>query len=164
MAKELERAGIPTVLVTCLTNVAEMVGANRILAGVAIPHPVGDPGLTVEEEHRERRRLILRALEALTVPVDIVPAARPVPIPPNITVISAGASNQIASWEEDRAHSLFTKYFLKAVSGEADRPPYGNGDGAVDWQEVRAYLNETVTYHARRYYGRDQTPEVSVGK
>jgi hypothetical protein len=95
---------------------------------------------------------------------DIVPAARPVPTPPNITVISAGASNQIASWEEDRAHSLFTKYFLKAMSGEADRPPYGNGDGTVDWQEVRAYLTETVTYYARRYYGRDQTPEISVGK
>jgi glycine reductase len=70
MAKELERAGIPTVLVTCLTNVAEMVGANRILAGVAIPHPVGDPGLTSEEEPRARRRLLLRALEVLTVPVD----------------------------------------------------------------------------------------------
>lgn len=70
MAKEIERAGIPTVLVTCLTNVAEMVGANRILAGVAIPHPVGDPGLTAEEERRERRRLLLRALEALTVPVE----------------------------------------------------------------------------------------------
>lgn len=95
---------------------------------------------------------------------DIVPAAKPVPIPPNITVISAGASNQIASWEEDRAHGLFTKYFLKAMSGEADRPPYGNGDGTVDWQEARAYLTETVTYHARRYYGRDQTPEISVGK
>lgn len=70
MAKELERAGIPTVLVTCLTNVAEMVGANRILAGVAIPHPVGDPGLAAEEEQQQRRRLLLRALEALTVPVE----------------------------------------------------------------------------------------------
>jgi len=95
---------------------------------------------------------------------DIVPAAKPVPIPPNITVISGGASNQIASWEDDRKRSLFTSYFLKAMSGEADRPPYGNGDGIVDWQEARAYLNDTVTYYARRYYGRDQTPEISVGK
>lgn len=70
MAKELERAGIPTVLVTCLTNVAEMVGANRILAGVAIPHPVGDPGLTAADEHAQRKRLLLRALEVLTVPVE----------------------------------------------------------------------------------------------
>lgn len=70
MAKELERAGFPTVLVTCLTNVAEMVGANRILAGVAIPHPVGDPGLSPEEERQHRRRLLLRALEVLSVPVE----------------------------------------------------------------------------------------------
>jgi len=70
MAKELERAGLPTVLVTCLTNVAEMVGANRILAGVAIPHPVGDPGLAASVEQQQRRRLLLRALEALTVPVE----------------------------------------------------------------------------------------------
>jgi glycine reductase len=70
MAKELERAGLPTVLVTCLTNVAEMVGANRILAGVAIPHPVGDPGLAAADEQQQRQRLVLRALEVLTVPVD----------------------------------------------------------------------------------------------
>ena len=70
MAKELERAGIPTVLVTCLTNVAEMVGANRILSGVAIPHPVGNPGLAQEEERQMRRRLLMRALEVLTIPVE----------------------------------------------------------------------------------------------
>lgn len=70
MAKELERGGIPTVLVTCLTNVAEMVGANRILAGVAIPHPVGNPGLALGDERQMRRRLLLRALEVLTTPVD----------------------------------------------------------------------------------------------
>lgn len=70
MAKELERGGIPTVLVTCLTNVAEMVGANRILSGVAIPHPVGNPGLDLPDERQMRRRLLLRALEALATPVD----------------------------------------------------------------------------------------------
>ena len=52
-------------------------------------------------------------------------------VPQNITVISAGAANQIASWEKDEKHSLFTKYFLKGMSGEGDKAPYGNGGGKV---------------------------------
>lgn len=84
-------------------------------------------------------------------------------IPAGLTVISAGALNQIASWEDDSSHGLFTKYFLKAMGGEADQPPYGNRDGTVDWLEVAAYLKESVTYYARRYYGRDQAPQILVG-
>ena len=34
-------------------------------------------------------------------------------IPSNITVISAGTANQIASWEKDKSHGLFTKYFTQ---------------------------------------------------
>ena len=79
------------------------------------------------------------------------------PVPPRVTVIAAGAANQIASWEKDKSHGLFTKYFLKGMSGEADAGPYGNGDGRVESKELDAYLKETLTYYARRYYGRDQT-------
>jgi len=85
-------------------------------------------------------------------------------IPPNITVIAAGAVNQIASWEQDSSSSLFTKYFLKGMSGEADAKPYGNGDGKVGYDELGRYFKETLTYYARRYYGRDQTPQIVVGK
>ncbi|MBI3636271.1 MAG: caspase family protein [Candidatus Rokubacteria bacterium] len=87
-----------------------------------------------------------------------------VPGSKRLTVISAGAADQIASWEDDSSHGLFTKYFLKGMSGEADRPPHGNGDGTVEWHELRAYLSEWVTYYARRYYGRDQRPEVSAAQ
>jgi uncharacterized caspase-like protein len=82
------------------------------------------------------------------------------PVPSGVTVIAAGAADQIASWEEDGSHGLFTKYFLKGMSGEADRSPYGNGDGAVDWAELDAYLKDTMTYFARRYYGRDQNAQI----
>jgi hypothetical protein len=95
---------------------------------------------------------------------DIVLRAKPTAVPAGVTVVSAGALNQVASWEENGSHSLFTKYFLTAMSGEADRSPYGNGDGVVDWRELRAYLSETVTYYARRYYGRDQIPEIAIGQ
>ena len=86
-------------------------------------------------------------------------------VPPNVTVITAGAANQMASWEEDGSHGLFTKYFLKGMSGEADAELYGmgNGDGRVSLEELDAYLKDTMTYYARRYYGRDQTARIVVG-
>jgi len=84
-------------------------------------------------------------------------------IPSNLTVISAGAANQIASWEKDKSHSLFTKYFLKGMSGEADKGPYGNGDGKVSYAELGKYLDGTMTYYARRYYGRDQKAQIVNG-
>ena len=84
-------------------------------------------------------------------------------VPPNITVIAAGAANQIASWEQDSSSGLFTKYFLKGMSGEADAKPYGNGDGKVGYDELGRYFKETLTYWARRYYGREQTAQIVVG-
>ena len=77
-------------------------------------------------------------------------------IPKNVKVISAGAFDQMASWEKDKTHGLFTKYFLKAMSGEGDK----NQDGNVDDKELKEYLNETMTYFARRYYGRDQNVQI----
>ncbi len=84
-------------------------------------------------------------------------------IPSNITVIAAGASDQMASWENDGSNGLFTKYYLKGMSGEADAKPSGNGDGTVTHDELKAYLEETLTYYARRYYGRDQRAVIIVG-
>jgi hypothetical protein len=81
--------------------------------------------------------------------------------PTNVRVISAGAADQMASWEQDSSHSLFTKYFLKAMSGEGDKKPYGNGDGRVSDDELRKYLDETMTYYARRYYGRNQKAQIA---
>jgi hypothetical protein len=79
--------------------------------------------------------------------------------PKNITVISAGQADQIASWEKDDSHSLFTKYFLSGMKGKADKSPYGNADGKVGYDELEKYLGGTMTYFARRYYGRDQVAQ-----
>ena len=57
--------------VTALPTIAQMVGANRILKGVSITHPAGDPSLAVGDEHALRRRLIERALEMLS--ADVAP-------------------------------------------------------------------------------------------
>jgi glycine reductase len=70
MAKELERAGIPTVLITALVSLAERQGAPRIVPGRAVPHPTGDPSLPPDGERALRRALIEQALTALQTPVD----------------------------------------------------------------------------------------------
>jgi len=46
------------------------VGANRIVPTIAIPHPLGNPALSMEEEKEIRRGLVDKALKALTTEVD----------------------------------------------------------------------------------------------
>jgi glycine reductase complex component B subunit gamma len=58
------------VFVTALPTIARMVGANRILRGVSITHPMGDPGLAVGDEFALRRQLVERALQMLTAEVE----------------------------------------------------------------------------------------------
>lgn len=41
------------------------VGANRIIPTVAIPHPLGDPNMSPEDEKVLRRHLVDKALSAL---------------------------------------------------------------------------------------------------
>ncbi len=65
MTKELERAGLPTVHVCSIVPISKTVGASRIVPSVAIPHPLGDPTKSPEEERALRRRLVEQALTAL---------------------------------------------------------------------------------------------------
>jgi glycine/betaine/sarcosine/D-proline reductase family selenoprotein B len=57
------------VFVTALPTIAQMVGANRILRGVSISHPAGDPSLAPDDESALRRRIVERALEMLATEV-----------------------------------------------------------------------------------------------
>jgi betaine reductase len=65
MAKEFERRGIPTAIISTIVPLAESIGPNRIIPGKAITHPLGDPTLPHAQERALRRRLVQRALEAL---------------------------------------------------------------------------------------------------
>ena len=69
MVKEIERAGIPVVHVCTVTPLSKTVGANRIVPAIAIPHPLCNPALTPEEEYNLRKKIVNRALEALTTEV-----------------------------------------------------------------------------------------------
>lgn len=70
MVKEIEKTGIPVVHICTVVPISLTVGANRIVPAVAIPHPLGNPNLDKEEEHKLRRSLIEKAFTALTTPVD----------------------------------------------------------------------------------------------
>jgi glycine/betaine/sarcosine/D-proline reductase family selenoprotein B len=65
MSKELEKAGLPVALVSAMFPVAQQVRATRIVKGVSIPHPCGDPSLPPELDARLRKKIVETALEAL---------------------------------------------------------------------------------------------------
>jgi len=65
MVKEIERSGLPVVHICTIVPISRTVGANRIVPAVAIPYPLGNPRLSHEEEKKMRRRLVIKALNAL---------------------------------------------------------------------------------------------------
>ncbi len=69
MSKEFDRVQIPVALVTAMAPMAKMLSANRIVLGVAIPYPCGDPHLPEEEDFRLRKELTHEALKTLEIEV-----------------------------------------------------------------------------------------------
>jgi TPR repeat protein len=78
----------------------------------------------------------------------------------SMTVITAAQGDQLASWDEKAKHGLFTKHLLEALEGKADSKRYGDEDGKVSLAEVRNYLDQEMTYQARRRFGRTQKASV----
>jgi betaine reductase len=66
MVKEIERTGIPVVHMCTVVPISLTVGANRIVPTIAIPHPLGNPSVTPEEEKEIRKKLLDKALGALS--------------------------------------------------------------------------------------------------
>ena len=56
-------------LLTALPTIAQMVGTNRILRGVSITHPTGDPTLATGDELELRVSILDRAREMLATEV-----------------------------------------------------------------------------------------------
>lgn len=71
MTREIENAaGIPVVQIATIVPIMLTVGSNRIVPGVAIPHPVGAPQLGESGDKAKRRELVLRAFKAMQTPID----------------------------------------------------------------------------------------------
>ena len=94
----------------------------------------------------------------------LIRAASPVAMsatPPSgaegLTVLTAASGTQLASWDEEAGHGLFTHHLLDALYGKGDR----DGDGRVTAGEVKRYLDRHMTRAARRTYGREQRADLT---
>lgn len=66
MVREIEAtAGIPVVHIATIVPIMVTVGANRIVPGIAIPHPTGDPAKGEAEDKAARRELVEKAFRAI---------------------------------------------------------------------------------------------------
>ncbi len=52
-------------MISAMFPLAEQVGASRIVKGVKIPHPCGDPSLPSEVDEKLRKSIVETALNAL---------------------------------------------------------------------------------------------------
>lgn len=77
----------------------------------------------------------------------LVPPPKP---KPGITVVTAAGPDQYANWDDQAGHGLFTEYLLRAF--------YANS--TVTAKSLKAYLDEDMTYAARRNNRRTQTADV----
>ena len=57
-------------LICTIVPIAQTVGANRIVKGVAVPHPLGNPVLAPDAEFALRKDILRRALTALETGID----------------------------------------------------------------------------------------------
>ncbi|MBC8231214.1 caspase family protein, partial [bacterium] len=84
----------------------------------------------------------------------------PMMLLPNATVMTAARGDEVSGWYPEKKHGLFTYFFLKGISGDADR----DQNGELTLSELKQFLTdetEGVPYWARRLHGKEQHPEVS---
>ena len=70
MTKEIERVGIPTAHMCSIVSISQTVGANRIVPTIAIPYPLGNPELPLNEEKNLRKSLLKKALISLQTKIE----------------------------------------------------------------------------------------------
>ncbi|GAB4339344.1 MAG: hypothetical protein OHK0038_18440 [Flammeovirgaceae bacterium] len=74
----------------------------------------------------------------------------------NALIINSCSAEQVSSWYPEKKHSLLTYFFLKSIRGDAD----ADKNKRITVGEISTYLNENVTYWARRLNNREQTPKI----
>lgn len=80
-------------------------------------------------------------------------------VPKGITLFSAASASQVASWDEEVGHGLFTHYLLQGLYGKADK----NDDKTVRLGELRRWLKNEMTHAARWRFRRVQEATVRGG-
>lgn len=72
-----------------------------------------------------------------------------------LNVFAAAGDRQLASWDVNAGHGLFTRQVLLGLSGEADE----NKDKDITAKELADYVSRNVRKAARRMHGREQDPQ-----
>jgi len=72
----------------------------------------------------------------------------------NAIIFSSTEIGQVSAWFHEKKHGLFTYYFLKGLSGSADK----DSNNIVTSTELGVYLEKFVPYQARRLNGFEQNP------
>ena len=80
---------------------------------------------------------------------------------PGVTVLAASDRGQHTLIDTSYDVGLFTRYLVEALSGSADLPPAGNGDGKLDSAEIYIYTAAMVRLAARKTFGLLQNPVYS---
>ena len=81
-----------------------------------------------------------------------VAATLPEGVGEKVTSLAAASGKQVASWDEDARHGLFTHHLLDALYGRGD----ADEDGTVTAAEAKRYLDRHMTRAARRQHRRVQ--------
>ena len=78
----------------------------------------------------------------------------------NGALIASSQADQVSSWYNEKAHGMFTYFFLKAIhekNGDANR------DNQLTLEEIYNYIadqSEGIPYYARRLHGIEQVPVI----
>lgn len=75
----------------------------------------------------------------------------------NLNIMTAGSSNEIASWTKDQNHTLLTKYFL---IGSGEIGTYPENIKTKFNPELINYIQKNVKNDAKKIYGRNQLPQI----
>ena len=97
------------------------------------------------------RGMLVRAAS----PASVTPSL-PAGVAERLTLLTAASGDQVASWDEEAGHGLFTHHLLDALYGAGD----GDDDGHVTAQEAKTYLDRHMTRAARKIYGRHQRADL----
>ena len=81
-----------------------------------------------------------------------VEASLPSGVAGKVTSLTAASGKQVASWDVEAGHGMFTHHLLDALYGGGD----ADGDGRVTAAEAKHYLDRHMTRAARRQHRRVQ--------